>query len=260
MYQSPFLGNKKMLVWRPELLDSAAALEAEVRTEPVSESEELYLSRVDPEAWMDQADCLVGSAGDILYWPSGFWHVGASAEFSVSANMAIYMRAHRDGAPQTDSQHAWSADEVAALNAMSLPLEGNVVPIQVPSEILPRVRDHSQDAPAFVAWMRHAGGLGFAMVPPPRDRENINDATIVTLGGALPVLWSPISGTTIVVAAGGYVFQCPSSVQQLLVDLDRSVPATVGSLLAAAGNDKAASRSLIESLLAVYALDVVAAE
>lgn len=65
-------GWRRFLLWPFETFATIAGMEAH-------ESRELHrLVEVDHEAYRSQATVLEGTAGDLLYWPAEWWHVGES--------------------------------------------------------------------------------------------------------------------------------------------------------------------------------------
>jgi len=65
-------GWRRFLLWPFDTFSTVAGMEAHQSREPH------LLVEVDHEAYRSQATVLEGTAGDLLYWPAEWWHVGES--------------------------------------------------------------------------------------------------------------------------------------------------------------------------------------
>jgi hypothetical protein len=65
-------GWRRFLLWPFDIFSTVAGMEAHQSREPHR------LVDVDHEAYRSQATVLEGTAGDLLYWPAEWWHVGES--------------------------------------------------------------------------------------------------------------------------------------------------------------------------------------
>lgn len=78
-------GKKTMRVWHPDIFRSHAF-------KTYQTASERYLICSDYQEYLNESIPLEGEAGDILYWPAGYWHVGESPQVSASVNLAMYMQ------------------------------------------------------------------------------------------------------------------------------------------------------------------------
>ncbi len=81
-------GKKRMLVWPREVFANRADQRCD------GPNSNIFLDGIDYDAYRDRATVLEGSAGEMLYWPSSYWHVAeSSAEPSLVFNVPIYLHA-----------------------------------------------------------------------------------------------------------------------------------------------------------------------
>jgi len=147
---------------------------------------------------------LDGEAGDILYWPASFWHVGESRGGTVSSlSLGLYAR---------DSLAATAARLVEDEAARQLGAENFI-------ESLPSSAGRLRPAPprALRALERASGNLavsllrrrmeqvtGFAFqhVPLPSAGRRLRPASLYVADRAFPIFWRTVGGTAIIAANG----------------------------------------------------------
>jgi 50S ribosomal protein L16 3-hydroxylase len=88
-------GEKTIYTW-PELTYPFLAQAAHSVQEATSKTEEIYLHGARVEDFIGLSIPLRGRAGDILYWPRRFWHVGESPALSLSISIRLYMEPRPD--------------------------------------------------------------------------------------------------------------------------------------------------------------------
>lgn len=177
-------GWRRFLLWPFDKFSAAAGMEAHESRKPH------ILAEVDHEAYRSQATVLEGAAGDLLYWPAGWWHVGESdGERAISLGVGIIHETNpmqeilaavdRLGKRRRDKQDnlRWSASEGAE----------------------PTITDYLQWVKSLLAdedlWTETRHGLlswttrcGLKRIPPPlRRRAPLDDTQwlVVTSPSAL---------------------------------------------------------------------------
>lgn len=177
---------------------------------------------LDYERYRDEATVLEGGPGDLLYWPSDYWHVAEACD-----PLPITLAVGHFRAPQTASADPLRL--VARLLDMRLRASGIMEHYsynrhdcqQNASQaegILARttevLRDLSRDEQLErllrVSWLNRITGFGFDCVPPPLPHEPLADDDIVRGDARYPVLWLPAADDEIVCSANGHSFSVPA--------------------------------------------------
>lgn len=79
-------GQKRMLVWPHEVFAER------VDQHGPGPLNNVFLDEVDLDSYRDRAIVLEGRAGDVLYWPSSYWHIAESTgEPSLVLNVPVYL-------------------------------------------------------------------------------------------------------------------------------------------------------------------------
>jgi len=80
-------GRKRMLVWPQEALAQRTDLRCD------GPMKNVFIDQLDYSSFRDQAIVLEGTAGDMLYWPASYWHVGESTgEPSMIFSIPFYLQ------------------------------------------------------------------------------------------------------------------------------------------------------------------------
>ena len=172
---------------------------------------------VDYEPYLDDAITLEGEPGDILYWPSGYWHIGESTGgLSLGLSVALFMNswpspAILDHASRMFEEH---------LSTSALPYSCKLHPrrVQECSRTITQaiksataaVGEVSRD-PEFaralkISLLNRATSFGFATVPPPLPWRKLEDETIVRGKPGYPVVWIENTQDEIICSANGHAF------------------------------------------------------
>ena len=199
---------------------------------------------LDYERFRDQAITLEGEPGDILYWPSSYWHVGECVGgLSLTLNVAIWLKP----GPSSDVY----SDALRVVGKLLRASEGAAIRPFQPDQLkesarkLPPVLDRAITAlaaasrePAFkqalmVAWLNRLASFGFQSVPPPMPRKRLKDDDVVRADPHYPILWLPAENNDIICSANGHAFALAShpKILELLARLNGGEPARVKSLV-----------------------------
>lgn len=87
---SVIYGEKVMRTW-PETAFDLKERDGYVQIDPHTGEKEQFLNDIQNKD-LETAEPLKGQANDIIYWPTGAWHVGESIDPSLSLNIAIYTK------------------------------------------------------------------------------------------------------------------------------------------------------------------------
>ncbi|HEY8150067.1 MAG TPA: cupin domain-containing protein [Vicinamibacteria bacterium] len=226
--------------------------------------------RMDAEGdagYGEQTLTLEGEAGDVLYWPSSYWHVADSTgELSATLNVSLYLDATADapGFPGLDlvSQRARAivgrrlrgrrppaTCEAGPLGAAGLPEAiGQVL------EAYEQIgREGALARDVIGVWLARLSAGGFDKVPPPLPAAPLQDRDEVWLDPAFPILCRPIGGEVALSAQGRTVFwpRASAALVALVDRLNRGERVEVGRLLRELTSSRAAVaafKSLLEML------------
>ncbi|MCE9666378.1 cupin [Myxococcus stipitatus] len=193
--------------------------------------------------------------GDILYWPSTYYHVGESVGDQVTTSLNI-------GIPITEHQPLYSvqdvlgslaeeppAPRVARSRRMQSPLlergaltRDGRLPTTLPSaftEALGVFRDASRPRESRLniqaAWLKRVSAGGFEPVPPPGPIERLEDGARIRGEPGAPILFEPGKAGAWSCAANGHVWHGSGGGRELVRFFDTLASgreAHVGALLA----------------------------
>lgn len=195
--------------------------------------------------------------GDLLYWPSSYFHVGESAgtEPATSVNVGVPREEHHAGYDVedllADLDPELLADRkgsgiVTRLPPVDAPLTApgadptGRLPADVPSALAQAVRVFGperrlRDRISEVSLRRWTAG-GFEPVPSAAPRRPISDETIVRGDVRFPVLWAGHGETGGMCSVNGHAVCTavpPRDLQRILPPLRSGEPVEVGDLLRA---------------------------
>lgn len=201
-------GEKRLLLWPFETF--AAHSEAQ----GASPQSSWGLTRVDVEAFRDQAIVLEGEPGDLLYWPASYWHVAEAVrpgEQVTTFSLGLFR--HPDPLQSIAMTMQELCDEDFATLPDTLPHPSGTSDV---AAALDRARDTTRrvlSSPTFAE--RHDARLlerltafGFRVVPDPLPHEALQPTDVVCATSAQPVSWVHI-GDDILWSAHGYAFRFP---------------------------------------------------
>ena len=222
--------------------------------------------------YLADAITLEGEPGDLLYWPSSYWHVGECAG-GLSTGLAVGLEPF---SPRLDAWERISArvreaigeadreeparDDAHSLGEVAAAVEGITRAALADGHLL-------QELTAEV--LNHGTGGGFPCVPPPLPTRALADGDCVRGCPDNPVLWRALEGHRLVCSANGHAFSVPASPRtvELLTRLNAGAPLRVGEITREyAGTHRVgevefratpeAVRSLLETLVSLRALAV----
>ncbi|MFJ9682300.1 JmjC domain-containing protein [Streptomyces sp. NPDC101194] len=209
--------------------------------------------------------------GDLLYWPSDYYHVGESAgcEPATSVNVGVPREEHRAGYELEDllidldpaalTGRPGQDSRLAPLDAPVLSSQvgpDGLLPPELPEGLRRSVDAFRQfgaprrigDRVTTVSLRRWTAG-GFEPVPVPAGLRRLTDDTVVETDPRHLVRWAPLGDTAFagtVCAVNGHDVATaagPSDLLRLLDPLLSGKPATVGDLLTGFGPGRASERA-----------------
>jgi len=207
---------------------------------------------------------LEGEAGDLLYWPSGYWHVADSdGDLSVTLNVSLYLDATADapGSPAVElvSQRArelvrrrLQAGPAAPTYPASL-RHGQEDATPLPRPIVEAIqafeelgRDGSLAKDALGVWLNRLTASGFNKVPAALPPAALLDDDEVSLDSGFPVLWHEIGGEIAISGNGRTIFwpRDRANVVGLIERLNRGDRLRVGSLVEELASTRAEASAL----------------
>jgi 50S ribosomal protein L16 3-hydroxylase len=233
-------------------------------------------------SFLDRATTLDAEAGDVLYWPSSYWHVAEPVGgFAASMSLAVFA----DARPAFEVVKHALAKLDARLGAAKA---GDLLPfhpdrLQESANALPRIVEDSATAlrkvsrsPALkesmtVEWLNRLTSFGFDSAPPPLAPKTPEDDEILRGDPDYPILWLPGKTGEIICSANGYSFSVTSHPRlvRLLERLNSGAPSCVRNLLekragrsrvngAENGGDAETLRTVLEKLCSLRAVTTVA--
>lgn len=238
-------GRKRILAWPPGSFDPRAVL-----------------STVDYERLRASAVVLEGEPGDVLYWPSSYWHVGEADDgLSVSVNLGLHL-GHRPAgeiaaAAARLAEEGYAGDEQVDTYAFD-PDDPRGSAGRLPPAVSGLAAAMAQAVAAGalerslrLAWLNQATGYGFRRVPAAEPRRPVAEGDLVARAGE-PLVFLPWGEGEVACSADGRSFAVPSSpgLLRLLRTLDGGAPWRAGDLLDACARGDGEERRLLGSVLA----------
>lgn len=221
-------GRKKMYLW-PEAFFQGGDHDARLNSD-------FAILRRD-------ALILEGEPGDVIYWPSGYWHVGESVGgLSLSLSLALkslqpsseildhlkqyieeFVNASLDGGnfPTTPKQLQDSAEMISKVTKLSI------------KALQKASRDFDFAQAIQVSWLDRLTGSGSDPVPAPLPLKALAEDTVVQGSPEYPILWIPVANHQIACSANGHAFTIPADpkIIELLERLNSGEAVRVKSLI-----------------------------
>jgi 50S ribosomal protein L16 3-hydroxylase len=155
--------------------------------------------------YMDGSFCLAGDPGDILYWPSSYWHVAESdGRLGSSLTLGLY-HGYSVFVALTRSIGEWyreiGGDERDPVG--SLPFSNSRVPAELAS-----TAQRAEGRPGRLTerlmrtWMERITGYGFDRIPRPRGRATLEMSRAVRANPISPILHWRYNGDMVIAANG----------------------------------------------------------
>lgn len=202
-------------------------------------------SSIDYDEYREAATVLEGGPGDLLSWPSDYWHVAESCDgFSLSLGVGHEVE------PQNASFDPFRGvgdllDERLRASSGARHYSYKFRDRRRNAEKLPRIvadtarvlsglsRDKRLGQMLRVAWLNRITGFGFNTVPPPLPHEALADDVVVSGDPHHPVMWLRDDDDEIVCSANGHAFSVAAHprVLKMLERLNTGEACRVGDLL-----------------------------
>jgi hypothetical protein len=159
-------------------------------------------NRLDYERYNAGSVVLEGKPGDVIYWPSPYWHIGEDAGgFSVAISLMLFME------PRPEADLAVAMEHALATGGGRRSGAGSV------RATLRTLRALGQDPgleqALIAARLNHVTGFGFTEVPPPAEPRRLRDDAVVRGRPAAPIRWRRV-GERLVCSANGHAFVLPA--------------------------------------------------
>ena len=266
-FQFVIAGRKRLRVWPPEFFRDR---------EDVSHT-------LDYERFLEGSIELKGDPGDLLYWPSGYWHIGEAVnkEIVLALSVALFMNAQ----PVDDIiKHAGRAIE-RRFNREKVPTPRRVFPGNLftsTHEVIPKTLEMATETlveldrdPEFaqdlkLSLLNRITGFGFNNVPPAQVPSELNEEDVVRRAPNSLIVWMDWEDDQVVCSANGHGFSVLGhpKVIRLLESLNAGKESTVKTLVqdhsgtvSIDGVDFEASSeailALLEKLYSLRALEIV---
>jgi len=196
--------------------------------------------------FLNDAITLEGEPGDVLYWPSTYWHSADSRE-GVTASLTVPVL---KGTWSSDDRHLRQQmlraveDRLEAADG----IERRVFPMAMLRDYATTIPDVAKSTtrtlervlrePGFedelkVLWLNHVSSLGFSRVPPPLAHARLGSDAVIQGDPRFPILWLPGSDETLICSANGHCFSFNGhpKIPMLLKRLNSGEPCRVADLV-----------------------------
>jgi 50S ribosomal protein L16 3-hydroxylase len=184
--------------------------------------------RLDYAHYNDASIVLDAAPGDVIYWPSDYWHIGESVTGAMSAaiSVALFME------PRPTS------DVMALARGMVQAHLSTHDPTRIAERAAAALRSVGAD-PRFerairTALLNKTTAYGFARAPLPLPAHSLTDDDVVHGLAEYPVIWMREDDDRLTCSACGHAFGISASplVLKLLERLNDGEPALVSALIA----------------------------
>lgn len=239
-------GRKKILAWPHERFAAKGDL----------------FCTVDYERYLDDAIVLEGEPGDIIYWPSTYWHVGeSSGEWSASISLGLRLNyqpfadvirylirlvSDRPGGAPRVNTYPFDPDSLRQ-SARDMPAE-----IKTAINMLREVSLSSDIEEVHkLGWLNRVTGFGFLKVPPPLPPRRLADDEVVYTREDYPIVWLPWSEGRIVCSANGHSFTLKESAEviSMIERLNSGAAYRVKEIVETSGSSKSEASTLLRNVL-----------
>jgi 50S ribosomal protein L16 3-hydroxylase len=237
--------------------------------------------RLDYERYNGDSIVLEGEPGDIIYWPSDYWHVGESVNGALSCAISVAMFIDQHSAGMVTGYSRGMVERRLARADRASPIdvrparmgESPAALDDVVRRSIAALRDVSDDASLElrlrVAWLNHVTGFGFTSAPAPLPTQRLADDATVRALAEYPIVWLRGDNDLLICSANGHAFSVTASprILALLERLNTGAPHRVHDLVeehagtAVAGGVEFESspesiRALLEKLVGLRALEL----
>ena len=198
-------GTKTMLVWPFDYFADKTEVQDAIR-------QKVRLGHVDFRPYMKDATELVAGPGDVMYWPSTYWHVSVGEgtpqmTFNISLYFPIQPRADVDeiirllAGPRLDK--VWERFYSQQTGPeIALPESWQQV-VNIYKEVL---NSKKFEGMLLGSWMRRLSSGGYTTRPAPNPDWNATDDCLLLGDSGFPVLTAPVAGEKRIISACGTIF------------------------------------------------------
>jgi hypothetical protein len=226
-------GPKRMLLWPYEALAHHVADGSDMRREGY------VLEELAVEDVRSSAIVLEGQTGDVLYWPSTYWHVaeevpGTSYSLSLNVGVALTQPRHVLECLTERLMRASLADPSAIHTAVDA--RGEVTTPREIAVMIERLRallDSGEiERSLCEGWMEHVSSSGFDERPDALPSCEIDASDVVAIDGGERALWRRSEAGLVVCANGITIyFERDGGITSLLASLNSGRAVPVSELL-----------------------------
>lgn len=199
-----------------------------------------WYGRGEKDRRLSRSSVLDGEPGDILYWPSSYWHVGESRGGPVSS---LSLGLYRQDSLAATAARVFADEATRELGADNFidSLASSVERLRAASPRALRALDRASGnlAQALLRRrMEQVTGYAFEHVPQPSAPRRLRASSLYAADPAFPIVCRSV-GDTAIVAANGRSTVLPRSkaVQQMIDSLNRGTPISLSHANGAARSD-----------------------
>jgi 50S ribosomal protein L16 3-hydroxylase len=222
-------GRKKMYLWPEEFFQDG----------------EDHDARLDSDFAILRRDAVIleGEPGDVIYWPSSYWHVG-EAVGGLSVSLSLALKPLQPSSEILEHLKQYIEESVSAsLDGGNFPttptqLEESVEMISKVTKLaIKALQKASRDADFAqaiqVSWLDRLTGSGSDPVPAPLPVKALADDAFVQGSPEYPILWIPVADHQLACSANGHAFTIPADPKtiELLKRLNSGETVQVKSLI-----------------------------
>jgi hypothetical protein len=183
-FHFPVVGSKSMRFWTDEYVSQHPALQRARQY----------------DAFLDASEVVTAPPGEVIYWPSNYWHVAESdGSFSVTWGCGYWLGDGMASMALEELAAELRASPLETASVCSADLPKSARELDVVGSLLGAVSGITR------AWLEHHSGFGFLRLPPPVDAEEVGPSTVVRRKAPLPILLAPLTadGEMVCVASAG---------------------------------------------------------
>lgn len=197
--------------------------------------------RLEYAQYNDDSIVMDAGPGDVIFWPSDYWHIGESVDGGMSSavSVALFMAPRPAAdviahvAPIVHS-HMTGDIPTHSLGAHAGPLERIALEAtRARAALIAAANDPRLEHALRVDLLNRVTAFGFERPPRPLSHRSLADADVVQGNAHYPVLWMHDDDDEIICSACGHAFGTSASphVIGLLEALNTGEPKRVGDLL-----------------------------
>jgi 50S ribosomal protein L16 3-hydroxylase len=180
-------------------------------------------NRLDYQHYNDDSIVLDADPGDVIYWPSDYWHIGESVDGQLSAAVSIALFMDHVASADLQSEARGMVAQRLARNPPAKPFvvypsrigESVGAIAEVVSRATAALREVSQDPGLdlrlHAAWLNHVTGSGFTTVPSPLPMDHLDDQAVVRGRPEYPIIWMHTDDEDLICSVNGHAFSLTAS-------------------------------------------------